>query len=223
MLCRENVCFPTKTAYMKVLYAALLHDPSDQSEATKQHRRHLEETLVTTALSYFSESNMRCSSSPGEAEFFETVAAKLLQCIVGNACVCKVSCQQLLVRLLSCQLYEVRLQTLLFLLQALAPTQGSGTWNDGNTQSESGHTEQSLEGQVTTDVQAAPHATGHVTNAGLQAVQDAHVFAKLVTMATGEESHPECLARVSIHSAFKTMVFVLSASSISYQNIDLGQ
>jgi len=186
---------------MKVLCAVLLCDPSHQSEATKQHRRHLEETLVTTALSYFNESNIRCSSSPGQVEFYETLAANVLQCIVGNACVCKVSCQQLLLHLLSCQLYEVRLQTLLFLLQALTPTQGSGTWNGGNTQSESGHTEGSLEGQVTTaDVQAAPYAAGHVTSAGLQAVQEGHVFAKLVTMATGEESHPECLAKVSIQN-----------------------
>ena len=211
---------------MKVLYAVLLHDPSDQSEATKQHRRHLEEILVTTALSYFNESNMRCSSSPGEAEFYETLAAKLLQCVVGNACICKVSCQQLLVCLLSCQLYEVRLQTLLFLLQALTPTQGTGIWNDGNIQFESGHTEQSLEGQVTTaDVHAAPYTAGHVTNAGLHAVQDVHVFAKLVTMATGEESHPECLAKVSIHTAFNMMVFECSTSSIALnnKNIDLGQ
>ena len=179
------MCFLTKTTYVKVVYAALSHDWSDQSEAVKQQRCHLEENLVTTVLSYINTSDVKLSSSPGEAEFCETMAAKLLLYLVDKPSVYSVSCRQLLLCLLSCHLYEVRLQTLLFLWQALLPAkQGSSMWNGANTECRSADSGQSVAGQETTT--------------GLLAAQHVHVFAKLVSMASGEESHPECLAKVSM-------------------------
>lgn len=179
------MCFLTKTTYVKVVYAALSHDWSDQSEAVKRQRCHLEENLVTTVLSYINTSDVKLSSSPGEAEFCETMAAKLLLYLVDKPSVYSVSCRQLLLCLLSCHLYEVRLQTLLFLWQALLPAkQGSSMWNGANTECRSADSGQSVAGQETTT--------------SLLAAQHVHVFAKLVSMASGEESHPECLAKVSV-------------------------
>ena len=177
---------------MKVMFSVVSHGSSDQSEATEQHRRHLVENLVTTVLGYLNATDINPSSSPGETEFYETITGNLLPFIVDERLMCKVglkvNCGELVARLLSCQLYEVRLQTLDFLLQVVMPSKhGSGIWNGGNVEYESSDVGECAAGQVTGD--------------GLLIGQDGQVFVKLIATATGEETHPECLAKVSVRVA----------------------
>ena len=174
---------------MKVMFSVVSHGSSDQSEATEQHRRHLAENLVTTVIGYLNATDINPSSSPGKTEFYETITGNLLTFIVDERVMCKVSlkvnCRELVARLLSCHLYEVRLQALGFLLQTLTPSKhGSIIWNGGNIEYESCDIGECAAGQVTSD--------------GLLIGQDDQVFMKLIAMATGEERHPECLARVSV-------------------------
>ena len=171
---------------MKVMFSVVSHGSSDQSEATEQRRCHLVENLVTTALGYLNATDINASSLPGQTEFYEMITGNLLPFIVDERVMCKVGvkvdCGELVARLLSCQLYEVRLKTLDFLLQV--SKHGSGIGNGGNIEHES------------SDVVEC--AAGHVIGDSLLIGQDGQVFVKLITMATGDETHPECLAKVSV-------------------------
>ena len=156
----------------------------DESDSFKQ-LRHLEERIVNVSCAELRHRSSLSSAAPGRSEFIERLADLVLTFIASgrtrtDSSTDVLKIDGLITSMLSSDLYEVRLKTLQFLHSSFKRVE-------------------CLCGTDETVASFAANSRQKPANVINELTKDEVIFKTLITMATSQEKHPECLEKVSVY------------------------